>query len=142
MKWNCIIKENAYIKLDGRSLFAASGVSAERIHKNASVPVEIFNSEGKTVTGKTGIATGMVIKAEKPAIQLTVIVLGDVDCDGKIRAGDARMVLRASVGLEDYSADAAVFAAADVAADGTISAGDAREILRVAVGLADSKDWL
>ncbi len=137
-----LIKENAYIKLDGRTLFAASGVSADRIHKNASAPVEVLTPEGKAVTGKTGIATGMVIKAEKPAIQLTVIVLGDVDCDGKIKAGDARMVLRASVGLEDFSADKAVYTAADVAADGTISAGDAREILRVAVGLADSRDWL
>ncbi len=137
-----LIKENAYIKLDGKTLFAASGVSADRIHKNASVPVEIFNSEGKTVTGKTAIATGMVINAEMPEIQLMIIVRGDVDCDGKISATDARDVLRASVGLEDFSKNEAVYTAADVEKDGKITASDAREILRAAVGLTDCKSWL
>ena len=137
-----LIMENAYIKLDGRTLFAASGVSADRIHKNASVPVEILTPEGKAVTGKTGIATGMVINAEVPEIQLMIIVRGDVDCDGKISASDARNVLRASVGLDDFSADKAVYTAADVEKDGKITSSDAREILRASVGLTDCRDWL
>lgn len=137
-----LIKENAYIKLDGTTLFAASGVSADRIHKNASVSVEIINPEGKTVTGKVAIATGMIIKSENPLVQLLIIVRGDVDCDGKISANDARNILRAAVGLEDFSENEAVYTAANVDGDEKISSSDAREVLRAAVGLADCKDWL
>lgn len=59
--------------------------------------------------------------------------LGDVDADGEIKAGDARLALRASVDLEELTATQ--FKAADVDKDGVIKAGDARLILRASVGL-------
>ncbi|MBR2410475.1 MAG: dockerin type I repeat-containing protein [Clostridia bacterium] len=59
--------------------------------------------------------------------------LGDVDADGEIKAGDARLALRASVDLEKLTD--AQFKAADVDKDGIIKAGDARLILRASVGL-------
>lgn len=55
---------------------------------------------------------------------------GDVDYDRKITASDARLILRASVGLEELSQ---YFA--DVDGDGKITASDARIILRKSVGL-------
>ena len=55
---------------------------------------------------------------------------------------DARYVLRASVGLEDFSTNEAVYTAADVDKNGKITASDAREILRASVGLTDCRDWL
>ncbi len=60
-------------------------------------------------------------------------ILGDVDGNGKIESADARLALRAAVGLETLTEEQTL--AADV--DGTpgLSSSDARLILRVSVGL-------
>lgn len=60
---------------------------------------------------------------------------GDVDDDGEVTAADARLALRACVGLEDYAPDSLRFARADYDKDGEITASDARMILRTAVAL-------
>ena len=67
---------------------------------------------------------------------------GDVDGDGAITSADARLTLRASVGLysdgatdRDFSKGARMFLAADYDGDGEIRAEDARRTLRAAVGL-------
>lgn len=59
--------------------------------------------------------------------------LGDVDQDGKISAADARIVLRASVGLESITA--IMKKRGDIDKDSMLSASDARHVLRTAVGL-------
>lgn len=64
--------------------------------------------------------------------------IGDVDGDGFVKAADARLALRASVGLENLS-DAAR-KAADADFDGNIKAADARLILRASVGLEVLED--
>ncbi len=58
---------------------------------------------------------------------------GDLDGNGKITTADARLALRAAIGLERLSADACVNADAD--RNGQITTADARLILRNAVGL-------
>lgn len=60
---------------------------------------------------------------------------GDIDDDGKISASDARLVLRAVVGLEDISAE--ILKRADYRGTGKIMADNARTTLRLAVGLDD-----
>ena len=60
---------------------------------------------------------------------------GDINMDGGITAADARLALRASVGLEHYAPGSEKFVLADYNQDGTVSASDARSILRAAVGL-------
>ena len=69
--------------------------------------------------------------------------LGDVDNSGKVDTKDARLALRAAVGLDTLSAQ--VKAVADVTGDGKVETDDARVILRVAVGLmrlsADGKRY-
>ena len=60
-------------------------------------------------------------------------ILGDVDNDGQVSASDARLVLRAAVGLEMLTNDQ--FVSADTDFDDKISASDARMILRASVGL-------
>ena len=62
-------------------------------------------------------------------------VLGDVDADGSVSAADARLALRAAVGLDALSPSSAAFAAADVDFSKAVTAADARAILRAAVGL-------
>lgn len=60
-------------------------------------------------------------------------MMGDVDTDGEVTSADARLVLRAAVGLEAFTA--AQTALADPDADGEITSADARLVLRAAVGL-------
>jgi len=69
-------------------------------------------------------------------------MLGDVDLDGDIDAGDARLALRQAVRLEHYTPESVNFINADVDFSGEITAEDARSILRVAVKLDDPADWL
>ncbi len=57
----------------------------------------------------------------------------DADNDGVVTAGDARMILRAAVGLQRFSGESR--AAADPDGDGSVTAADARLALRMAVGL-------
>lgn len=63
------------------------------------------------------------------------VLPGDVDLDGKVSAADARLALRAAVGLFPLTAGSDAFLAADADGSGAVSAGDARSILRAAVGL-------
>ena len=61
---------------------------------------------------------------------------GDVDGNGRITAGDARITLRASAYLQGLSPEQVK--AADVDADGRVSAKDARQILRFSARLITS----
>ncbi len=63
------------------------------------------------------------------------VTVGDVDANGSITAGDARLALRAAVHIESFTG--AQFNRADADADGRITASDARLILRAAVQLAE-----
>ena len=58
---------------------------------------------------------------------------GDMDGDKTTTSGDARLVLRQSVGLENY--DEAALYRADLDKDGSVSSSDARSVLRLSVGL-------
>lgn len=60
-------------------------------------------------------------------------ILGDADLSGAITSADARLVLRASVGLENLTPE--LLQRGDTDKDGKLSAADARTILRVSVGL-------
>ena len=66
-----------------------------------------------------------------------IIIPGDVDGDGSVTAGDARLALRISVKLDDCEEGSAAFIAADVNRDGTIGSDDARMILRASVHLEE-----
>jgi len=78
------------------------------------------------------------VKEKKPIAALEPdYMLGDVDMNGEIKAADARLALRASVGLETLSEIQKK--AADVDKNGEIKAADARLILRASVGLETLK---
>ena len=63
--------------------------------------------------------------------------LGNVDGDDSVTSADARLALRASVGLEKYDPFSYAASAADVDRDNSISSADARLILRNSVGLEE-----
>lgn len=58
------------------------------------------------------------------------VIKGDADGDGKITSADARLVLRAAVGLDTVSLEAG-----DIDGDGKITSADAREVLRASTGM-------
>lgn len=59
---------------------------------------------------------------------------GDVNGDGFVNSGDARLVLQSTVGLAELTPEQETYA--DVYDDGLINSSDARVILQMAVGLA------
>ncbi len=63
----------------------------------------------------------------------TSFVLGDVDGTETVSASDARLVLRAAVGLDSFTIEQNT--AADLDFDGTVSSSDARLVLRYSVAL-------
>ncbi len=88
----------------------------------------------------------IVLETEKTVLyaqwkNIADCVYGDIDGDMKITAADARLALRASVGLE-YFADEPVTASymlSDVNSDEKITSADARLILRKSVGIIDAE---
>ncbi len=76
---------------------------------------------------------GFEFSFEPYPIEIIYLYYGDVDFDQKITAADARLVLRASVGLEHFIE--AQTKLSDIDKNGNITAADARLILRASVGL-------
>mgnify|MGYP007101892316 CR=1 FL=1 len=66
--------------------------------------------------------------------------IGDVDGNGEVGTADARLALRAAIGLESYAKGSAAFKAADVDFNGAVETADARLILRAAIGLETLKE--
>ncbi len=66
-------------------------------------------------------------------------VYGDADGDSAVTAADARQILRASVGLEQFTAEQSTLA--DIDGNGIISAADARSALRMSVNLDEIKHY-
>ncbi len=75
----------------------------------------------------------LLILSVVPVNLAFALAIGDVNGDGTIAAADARLALRASVGLETLTDEQK--AAADVDGNPGITAADARLILRASVGL-------
>ncbi len=99
----------------------------------------VLTKDGKAAENTALTGTGMKIqvlgKDNSVLSTYKVIVLYDTDGNGVIQAGDARLTLRASVGLEDIKNE--YLTASDINKTGKLEAADARSILRKSVGLED-----
>ena len=83
-----------------------------------------------------GIAVIFLCMCFTPAFaEVATVSLGDADRDGNIGAGDARQILRFSVGLDNP--DLNDLNVCDVNGDGAIGSADARIVVRVTVGIDD-----
>ena len=98
-----------------------------------------FALDGTALTASVKVAVevpGIPAEPDQPAEpEIPEYTPGDVDGDGEVTSGDARLALRASVQLEKYEPGTAAFLAADTDKNGVIEASDARTILRVSVKL-------
>ena len=70
-------------------------------------------------------------------VSYTIVILGDIDCNGKISATDARRALRIATKLDKV--DELLSLAADADGNGKYTAVDARIVLRVATKLESFK---
>jgi hypothetical protein len=93
-----------------------------------------------TVSAASVVYGGTVVELEAETVDGSItfpeIVWGDANCDGKVTAADAAMILRAIVNLADLSDQGALNA--DVNCDNKVTAEDAAIILRYIVKLIDS----
>ena len=78
---------------------------------------------------------GVVVSEYSSEFSVSELTLGDVSGDGKVSAGDSRLVLRHAAKLELLAEEK--LSAADVNHDGKVSASDARLIIRYAANLEE-----
>ena len=108
----------------------AEGMPAEEEPQTAD-PSEMTDKAETTGGSDTDETAGQSSSAETTPPVLPPTVPGDADNDGTVTAADARLVLRAAVGLETLVWPEIC----DLNADGKVTAYDARGVLRFAVGL-------
>lgn len=110
------------------------------VTKSKSAHIWVFDKE---ITPASFTATGVTRNKctgcdATQNVEVKQFLYGDVDCDGYIRAADARLCLRQSVGLESFKEGTRQHIACNVDGDDAIRAADARLILRYSVGLETS----
>ena len=119
-------------------------------HTGVNVPVLVFGPkviedgevlDNKEIPARLAAVCGWDKNAFPAARTVSDVLFGDVDFDGSVSAGDARLTLRRSVGLEDYGEETLPFLVSDVDFDGIVTAGDARAVLRASVGLEEPSVW-
>lgn len=133
------IKESDSVRISGNMLLILSGITVSDIMPQNHKDAVIRDAKAAELTAKDAFTTDSIIVFPDKIYYVTV--LGDVNSDGKVTAADARLALRASVGLETIKEDDEKYKAADINGKG-ISASDARLILRMSVGLEEQKDLL
>lgn len=136
----------AYIKNFEGFIVTVPGVIFDEIIAATGGNTKIYR-DGKEVVfdEKTKPATGMqivILSGDTVVLSCDIVVMGDIDCNGEISVGDARLALRAAVSLDNISG--AVQAAASIShgLDEAVGVSDARLILRAAVSLDNPSDWM
>ncbi len=95
--------------------------------------VIIMDDAGIRLEDETIAKTGTGIKVTNNGQLFKLVVIGDLDGNGILDSGDARIALRVSVGLDESTP--AMICAGDTDGNGQLTAGDARTLLRRSVGL-------
>ncbi|MBQ6118219.1 MAG: hypothetical protein IJK98_03210, partial [Clostridia bacterium] len=126
---------------EGKEYTVSVTVAAEKPYHFTDRTVFTMNGsrvEVKRNTDNTG-ASFTVVFPEKSVP--SGVKLGDVDGDGEITSGDARLCLRRSVSLQAYEVGSREYIACDVDKKDGVTSADARLILRASVSLEDPSKW-
>lgn len=116
------------------SLFKNTTLIKNGSFTTANTEKFLMNESGKyTVFCAVTDMQGFIVSTFSAEILVMDFILGDIDCDGRITAADARQTLRHSAGVEKL--DDMVLSVADVNKDGKVNAADARAILRCAANI-------
>lgn len=112
---------------------------SDRYAYYAPITLTVTDANGQVLTNlQAPITDGVTFRLESSELKYDLYYtyseakLGDVNCDGKINAIDARYVLQASSGARTFTD--AECRLADVNGDGKVNAIDARRILQIASG--------
>ncbi|MBR3596371.1 MAG: leucine-rich repeat protein [Clostridia bacterium] len=128
-------------KVSESDVLVNAGLGTVELLSQAGEGAKILDKDGHELPVDKLPCTGMTLKLSD-GTKYIIVVLGDADCDGNLSSSDARLALRASVGLEKYEETSPEFKAANVERGDGLSSADARLILRASVGLEDTKAWL
>lgn len=132
-----VVSDHITVDIDKSIVFITQEKMTAEQFKNAVENKEnciLTQANGSSLDNAELVSTGAGVKITDNGQAFTVVVFGDADCDGLLSVSDARIALRAAVGLDTLTAAQAL--AADLSgSDGEITPADARTILRRAVGL-------
>ena len=125
--------DNSNIKVDDENNIVTLTPQANITDIQKTLGIKEITLLDKNDKKTENIATGGKIKTTNKTY--TIIKLGDVDGDGKIKAKDALSVLKHSMGVELL--DGIYLKAAEVGGQKTIKAKDALSILKCSMGIAE-----
>ncbi len=126
--------EQTFFAVDYGYVYLAKPTTAGEINNKN---LKVINKDGTAVKDDELVTSGM--RCDSYGYTKDIVLLCDVDCDGKVTASDARIALRLASYLEKWDAPICRVAAnthslTDI---GGTTAEDARFILRFAAGLED-----
>lgn len=119
------------VSVSGKTKVSSSQSLSEAFH---TYPTYVHTMNINTKGTYTIVAKDILGNKSEYTVMYTDLP-GDIDQNGKVTSADARLALRAAVGLENYPVGSEKFALADYDRNGKITSADARYILRLAVGL-------
>jgi len=127
--------EEQKAKVDGNNIKAIPNIDAKTVASELGLTSYEVTKDGKKIANTEKVGTGYKLKDTKNNKEYTLVVLGDVNGDGKITPADSTVLLRAYVGLTNMT-DAEKLAG-DVNGDGKITPADSTVLLRAYVGLTN-----
>lgn len=128
-------EEEKKAKVDGSNVKAVPNIDAKTMANELGITSYEVTKDGKKIANTDKIGTGYKLKDTKNNKEYTLVVLGDVNGDGKITPADSTITLRTYVGLGKIT-DAERLAG-DANGDGKITPADSTILLRAYVGLTN-----
>lgn len=125
-------EEAKVAKIEGNNIKAVPNNNVSAIANELGITSYELVSNGVKKADANKVGTGDKLKDKKTGKQYTVIVLGDIDGDGKVLAKDALVILKQSTkagNLKDV-----YLKAADTNGDGKVLASDALQTLKNSTG--------
>ena len=100
--------------------------------------ITVINENGQTLSSGDLIGTTMTIKVTRydEEITMTIVVMGDIDGDGKATVQDLSELNKAYLGISEVELTGARFKAADIDDSKKISATDFSELNRASLGIS------
>ncbi len=144
-EWNegKVVKEPAP-GVEGEKRYVCKDCGAVKSEPIKAIPDETAVQPSESSTTETPSEPGTTAPSSEigttapPTETTQYLLLGDVDCDGKVQSKDARKILRHAAKVETLSGELTLFCA-DVNGDGKVNAKDARLALRIASKLDPQK---
>ena len=125
-------EEAKVAKIEGNNIKAVPNNNVSAIANELGITSYELVSNGVKKADANKVGTGDKLKDKKTGKQYTVIVLGDVNGDGRVTTVDAARVLKMAAG--NYNLTGNNLMAGNVKGDGKITTVDAARVLKMAAG--------